>query len=108
VTAIDRDRRRVHTAQGELGYDWLISPPASLRLRALAGRRRARHRGHAPPLPGRLRRHANSIAAQQAGRIRGGELLMTVPPGPARCPPAPYERALMIAWWLKTRGIKGA
>jgi hypothetical protein len=33
---------------------------------------------------------------------------MTVPPGPARCPPAPYERALMIAWWLKTRGIPGA
>ena len=24
VTAIDRDRRRIHTAQGTLGYDWLI------------------------------------------------------------------------------------
>jgi hypothetical protein len=32
---------------------------------------------------------------------------MTVPPGPSRCPPAPYERAVMIAWWLKTRKIAG-
>ena len=26
---------------------------------------------------------------------------------PYRCPPAPYERAGLIAWWLKTRSIKG-
>ena len=32
---------------------------------------------------------------------------MTVPPAPLRCPPAPYERAMLIGWWLKTRGIKG-
>ncbi len=32
---------------------------------------------------------------------------MTVPPMPYRCPPAPYERVELIAWWLKTRNIKG-
>ena len=26
---------------------------------------------------------------------------MTIPPAPYRCPPAPYERALLIAWWLQ-------
>jgi hypothetical protein len=32
---------------------------------------------------------------------------MTIPPMPYRCPPAPYERACMIGWWLKSRRIKG-
>jgi NADH dehydrogenase FAD-containing subunit len=32
---------------------------------------------------------------------------MTIPPMPYRCPPAPYERAGLIAWWMKTRQIKG-
>ncbi len=32
---------------------------------------------------------------------------MTIPPMPYSCPPAPYERACMIGWWLKTRKIKG-
>ena len=32
---------------------------------------------------------------------------MSVPPPPLRCPPAPYERAVMIAWMLKARAIKG-
>jgi sulfide dehydrogenase [flavocytochrome c] flavoprotein subunit len=31
----------------------------------------------------------------------GGVVLMTVPAEPYRCPPGPYERASMIAWWLK-------
>lgn len=32
---------------------------------------------------------------------------MTLPPMPYRCPPAPYERALMIGRLLKARKIKG-
>ena len=31
----------------------------------------------------------------------GGDLVMTIPPMPYRCPPAPYERAGLIAWWLQ-------
>ncbi|MEQ1671290.1 MAG: FAD/NAD(P)-binding oxidoreductase, partial [Hyphomicrobium sp.] len=33
----------------------------------------------------------------------GGLVVMTVPPNPYRCPPGPYERACMIAHFLKTR-----
>ncbi|HMW31612.1 MAG TPA: FAD/NAD(P)-binding oxidoreductase, partial [Plasticicumulans sp.] len=31
----------------------------------------------------------------------GGTVLISVPPEPYRCPPGPYERASLIAWWLR-------
>jgi NADPH-dependent 2,4-dienoyl-CoA reductase/sulfur reductase-like enzyme len=31
----------------------------------------------------------------------GGLVVMTIPPNPYRCPPGPYERASLIAWWLQ-------
>ena len=108
VAAIDRDRRRIHTAQGTLGYDWLIlatgiRPDYGAWFgddRRAADEARRRYPGGfvAEELEGLKRK----LAA-----FKGGDLLMTVPPPPCRCPPAPYERAMMIAWLLKTRGIKG-
>lgn len=106
VTAIDRERRRLRTAQGELGYDWLVlasgiaydyAPWLDDDERAIEATRRLYPAGWLATELDALRGRLDDF--------KGGELLMTVPPGPARCPPAPYERALMIAWWLKARGI---
>ncbi|HET7007401.1 MAG TPA: FCSD flavin-binding domain-containing protein, partial [Candidatus Binatia bacterium] len=36
----------------------------------------------------------------------GGVVVMTVPPVAYRCPPGPYERASMIAWYLQTKKPK--
>ena len=33
----------------------------------------------------------------------GGVVVISVPANPFRCPPAPYERASLIAYYLKTR-----
>ena len=108
VTAIDRKRRRLHTAQGALGYDWLIlavgirhdySPWLGDDARAIDATRRLYPAGF---MAGEL----DALKRKLAG-FKGGDLLMTIPPPPLRCPPAPYERAVMIAWWLKTRRIKG-
>lgn len=30
----------------------------------------------------------------------GGLVILSVPEGPYRCPPGPYERASLMAWWL--------
>lgn len=109
VTAIERDARRVVTAQGSLAYDWLILA-AGLRYDYAPwfgdDRRAAEHT--------RLNYPAAFIGAEETLTLRkklqafaGGDLVMTVPPMPYRCPPAPYERACMIGWWLKTRKIKG-
>jgi sulfide dehydrogenase [flavocytochrome c] flavoprotein subunit len=34
---------------------------------------------------------------------KGGSVLLRVPKSPYRCPPGPYERACLIAWYLKTK-----
>ena len=108
VTAIDRERRRLHTARGVLDYDWLViaagirydyAPWLGDEARAIAAVRRLYPAGYAT---GEL----DALQEKLAG-FKGGDLLMTVPPGPVRCPPAPYERAVMIAWWLKTQRIPG-
>ena len=33
----------------------------------------------------------------------GGTVVMSAPANPFRCPPGPYERASLIAWYLKTK-----
>lgn len=108
ASAIDRERRRVHTAQGVLDYDWLIiaagirydyAPWLGDDAAAIEAVRRQFPAGY---IAGEL-----DALKRKLGAFAGGELLITVPPGPARCPPAPYERAMMIAWWLKSRRIPG-
>ena len=55
--------------------------------------------------------HAYTTAADGKRLLRrqleamrdGGVVAITVPSNPYRCPPAPYERACMIAHYLKTR-----
>jgi NADPH-dependent 2,4-dienoyl-CoA reductase/sulfur reductase-like enzyme len=37
-----------------------------------------------------------------------GVVVIIAPPNPYRCPPAPYERASMMAYALKKRGVSGA
>lgn len=109
VDSIDRAQRTVHTASGRLPYDWLVLAPgirenfAAWQVddpQAVAELRR-RHSGamlNAADLPALKKRLAG---------FKGGDLLMTIPPAPYRCPPAPYERAMLIAWWLKTQKIPG-
>jgi sulfide dehydrogenase [flavocytochrome c] flavoprotein subunit len=38
---------------------------------------------------------------------QGGNFILTAPKPPYRCPPAPYERACMIAERMKEKGTKG-
>ncbi|MDP2881860.1 MAG: FAD-dependent oxidoreductase [Azonexus sp.] len=109
VESIDRAQRTVTTSTGRLPYDWLVLAPGIRENYAAwqvsdpqaVAELRQRHSGamlNAADLPALKRRLAG---------FKGGDLLMTIPPAPYRCPPAPYERALLIAWWLKTQKIPG-
>lgn len=109
ATAIDRDRRKVATAQGALDYDWLILA-VGIRYDYAAwfgdDRRAIDHaRQHYPCayIPGG---EPQALKAK-LDRFQGGDLVMTIPAMPYRCPPSPYERACMIGWLLKSRKIKG-
>jgi len=108
VLQVNRTQRRVHTSQGALEYDWLlIATGLSYDYGAwfggdLQAARVARENFPAGFVADELDRLKQGLAG-----FGGGTLVMTIPASPYRCPPAPYERAMMLAWWLKTRHIKG-
>jgi NADPH-dependent 2,4-dienoyl-CoA reductase/sulfur reductase-like enzyme len=109
ATAIDRDRRRVHTAQGAVDYDWLVLASGIRHDYAawFGDDRRAieetRQRFFCAWTPGGEFRALKA----KLDAFKGGELVMTVPPLPYRCQPAPYERALMIGHLFKSRAVPG-
>ncbi len=109
VEGVDLARRSLATRSGELGFDWLVLSPGiredwsawQVDDPKVSGELRRRYAGamlSAADLPALKQRLAN---------FKGGDLLMTIPPAPYRCPPAPYERGMFIAWWLKTQKIPG-
>ncbi len=108
VTAIDRDRRLVIAGDFRLAYDWLVVACGirnnytqwfSDNSDVIASTKRLY--GAAYTSGGEVANLARKIES-----FAGGDLLMTIPPGPMRCPPAPYERAITIAHRLRQRRIK--
>ena len=109
VSSIDRSAGIVIAGNERLSYDWLVIAPGirenyaawQLEDPAMIAELRRRHGGamvNGVDLP---------ALKQRLAGFTGGDLLMSIPPAPYRCPPAPYERAMLIAWWLKTRKIPG-
>lgn len=108
VSAVDREKRQISAGGDTLPYDWLVIS-AGIRENhsawfgddtALATLTREQFTsGHVDPagLP---------ALRQKLASFNGGTLLLTIPPAPYRCPPAPYERALMIAETLRQRQLK--
>jgi sulfide dehydrogenase [flavocytochrome c] flavoprotein chain len=102
ATGVDATARRVRLADGtDLPYDRLIlAPGVDMNFAALPGYDAAAaeilpHAWKAGPQTERLARQLDAMPD-------GGTVLMAVPPVPYRCPPGPYERASLIAHWLKT------
>jgi sulfite dehydrogenase len=102
VTAIDAAGKRVRLADGtQLPYDRLVvSPGVDFMNDAVAGlatpaaQARFLHSWKAGPQTVALR--------QQLTAMRdGGVVAISIPKAPYRCPPGPYERACMVAAYLK-------
>lgn len=108
VQSIDRAVREVHTSQGRFSYDWLVlASGINYDYSAWFGD------DQRAALEARTRFPAGFVASEldvlkhRLESFSGGDLVMTVPAPPYRCPPAPYERAMLIGWMLKTRRIAG-
>ncbi len=109
VIGFERDRKRVITAQGWVDYDYLIVG-AGIRYNYEAwfgNDRRAAEYTRAKFPAAYIPNAEHFILKQGIQNFKGGNLVMTLPPPPHRCPPSPYERACLIAWKLKTEKIKG-
>jgi sulfide dehydrogenase [flavocytochrome c] flavoprotein subunit len=103
VTAVDAAGKKVRLAGGgELAYDRLIvSPGIDFMFEQVGGLQaavdsgRIAHSWKAGPQTVALRKQLESMRD-------GGVFAMSIPKVPYRCPPGPYERACMVASYLKT------
>ena len=103
ANAVDPQARQVRLADGAiLSYDRLVvAPGIDFRWNAIPGygetaADRMPHAWKAGDQTLLLRR-------QLEGMADGGLVVIAVPANPYRCPPGPYERASLIAHYLKTR-----
>lgn len=103
ATAIDLGGRTVTLQNGTiLNYDRLVlAPGVDFDWSALPGYDEAAskiipHAWKAGEQTALLRRQLESMDD-------GGTVLMSIPDNPMRCPPGAYERASLIAYYLKTR-----
>jgi sulfide dehydrogenase [flavocytochrome c] flavoprotein subunit len=106
ATGVDREARRVDLEGGaSLTYDRLIvAPGIDIRWDGLSGYNEAAaakmpHAWKAGDQTLLLRRQLEALED-------GGVVVMSVPANPFRCPPGPYERASLIAHYLKTQKPK--
>ncbi len=102
VTMIEPQRRSVMTADGvALPYDRLVlSPGIDFYLDALPGYDDAASQ----KMPHAWKGGAQTLLLrkQLEAMEDGGTVAIAIPANPSRCPPAPYERASLIAHYLKT------
>ena len=102
VTAIDAGAKKVRLAGGgELAFDRVVvSPGIDFNMDAIGGLKAAMDSGRVL--------HSWKAGAQTAALRKqieampdGGVFAMSIPKAPYRCPPGPYERACMVASYLK-------
>jgi sulfide dehydrogenase [flavocytochrome c] flavoprotein subunit len=101
VTAIDAARRRVRLGGGRtLAYDRLV---VALGIRFLFGQPEGYTEAAALHMPHAWQAGAQTelLAKQLQAAADGATVAISVPAGLMRCPPGPYERASLIAHWLK-------
>lgn len=108
VTDIDRQARRVITAQGAIDYDWLVvSAGIRVSYEPWFGNDRAAIAHTTTHFSSAYVPSAEHLALKQKIKaFQGGTIVMTLPPPPHRCPPSPYERACLMAADFQRRKVK--
>jgi len=103
ATKIDPAKRTVTLADGtSLGYDRLVlAPGIDFRFDALEGYDEAA--SLKMPHAWKAGEQTLLLRKQLEAMEDGGTIALAVPANPARCPPAAYERASLIAHYLKSK-----
>jgi sulfide dehydrogenase [flavocytochrome c] flavoprotein subunit len=102
-TALDANGREITLGDGaKLAYDRaVLAPGIDVRFDALPGYTEAAV--EAMPHAWKAGEQTVLLRRQLAAMEDGGTVVMSAPANPFRCPPGPYERASLIAHYLKTR-----
>ncbi len=107
ATAVDTTAKTVTLAKGSapLAYDRLVlAPGIDLKYETIDGYSEAA----AEIMPHAWQGGAQTwlLKEKLLAMTDGGVIVISAPPNPYRCPPGPYERACMIAHFIKTRKPK--
>jgi sulfide dehydrogenase [flavocytochrome c] flavoprotein subunit len=101
ANALDPVKKTLRTTAGTIEYDKLIvSPGISYAYDTVEGLNNA---AAIKKFPAAFKAGAETVALRKMleGMKPGGVVVLSVPPAPYRCPPGPYERASLIANYLK-------
>jgi sulfide dehydrogenase [flavocytochrome c] flavoprotein subunit len=103
ATAVDTEKRSVTLDDGrQLTYDRLVvAPGVDLRFDAIPGYTESAV--EAMPHAWKAGEQTLLLRKQLEAMNDGGVVVMSAPANPFRCPPGPYERASLIAHYLKTK-----
>ena len=110
VIDIDRKKKHVHTSHGIVAYDYLVlSPGIAYDYENQFPTWDKNKISHIKRIaPGALIPGSEHIALERMlYDMEDGNVIITVPSGKFRCPPAPFERASMVAAYMKKEGIEG-
>jgi sulfide:quinone oxidoreductase len=100
VEALEVARRRVVTSQETLAYDHLvIALGADLNPAAVPGLAAAAHTFYTVEGAERLKPTLEGFS--------GGDVAILIPKAPFKCPPAPYEAAMLLHAAFAARGLAG-
>jgi sulfite dehydrogenase len=102
VSAIDPSARKVRLANGtELPYDRVIvSPGVDFMVEGIPGLQAAIDKGEVTHA-WKAGVQTTALRQQLEAMPDGGVYALSIPKAPYRCPPGPYERACMVAAYLK-------
>jgi sulfide dehydrogenase [flavocytochrome c] flavoprotein chain len=106
ATAVDVQGRVVSLSNGaRLNYDRLVvAPGIDIRWDGLPGYTEAA--AEKMPHAWKAGEQTQLLRNQLEAMADGGTVIMSSPANPFRCPPGPYERASLIAYYLKTKKPK--
>jgi len=102
VTQIESDRKQVVLADGQR-IDWdrlVVSPGIDFRYDAIEGLD-AQVANTTMPHAWQAGAQTTLLRQQLEAMPDGGTFILASPPNPFRCPPGPYERASLVAYYLK-------
>ena len=105
AAGVDTAARRVLLDGSAVPYDRLVlAPGVDMRLGTDPGALPGYDQAATVPMPHAWKAGLQTVLLQEQLRAMpdGGTVIMAVPANPYRCPPGPYERASLIAWYLKT------
>jgi NADPH-dependent 2,4-dienoyl-CoA reductase/sulfur reductase-like enzyme len=110
VTGIDRKAKEIHTTKGIVQYEILVLSPGisydyEKQFPGFSKEKIAKIERNAPGalIPG----SEHVILDRKLANMEDGDVVITIPTGKFRCPPAPFERACMIAAYMKKEEIEG-